>query len=52
LPEIDLIKTTSCLEITAKFFASPIDSRNSLIAVITSVVSIISSSLMGDKMNS
>ncbi len=52
LPEIDFIKITSALEITAKFLASPIESRNSFIEVITSVSSITSSSCSGDNTNS
>jgi hypothetical protein len=43
-PVMDLIDMTLLLEITAKFRPSPIDSRNSLIAVMTVFLSIFSSS--------
>ncbi|ABK76868.1 hypothetical protein CENSYa_0225 [Cenarchaeum symbiosum A] len=51
LPETDLMRTISELETTAKFLPSPIESRNSLMAVITSVLSTGSSS-MGESTNS
>ena len=50
-PEIDLMLIVFWLDMTAKLRPSPIESKNSLIEVITVAVSIISSSSKEDKVN-
>jgi hypothetical protein len=50
-PEIDVMFIISLFEITAKFFHSFIESKNSFIAEITAVMSIISLSSKDDNVN-
>jgi len=51
-PETDLIRMVSELDITAKFLASPMELRYSLMDVMTACLSMVSSSSIGERVKS